>query len=203
MEHITTPYVCIDVDGVLLDLNKTLESYLKKKSITFYPEKIERYDFSGDIGCDKKLCFEAFSDQLFWKEQLKHPLSDLSKVANALKEEGYNPYIYTLFNYSEEIKDIRRQYIASKNVTEYAIYDSEKPVLLEASALFEDCLGNIKRWMEEGFEGDIYLIDQTYNQEGNNKDFPYFDKIIRVNNLEQGVEMFLGKMKEQEAEHSL
>ena len=83
--NITKPYVCIDIDGTILDLCKGMEKYLKEKGVTFFPENMSEYDFGGDIGCPKEVCFQAFQDPKFWKTETEFPISDLKSVGNMLK----------------------------------------------------------------------------------------------------------------------
>ena len=76
-------------------------------------------------------------------------------------------------------------------------------MFVNASALFEDYLENIRRWIDAGFEGKVYLVNQPYNQEYNHKDFPYFDRVERVDSVEKGVELFLEEMRTIENEKEL
>ena len=201
--NITKPYVCIDIDGTILDLCKGMEKYLKEKGVTFFPENMSEYDFGGDIGCPKEVCFQAFQDPKFWKTETEFPISDLKSVGNMLKDEGYNPYVYTLLNYGEDVRRVREKYLKSSGIEEYCIFNGEKPVFVNASALFEDYLENIRRWIDAGFEGKVYLVNQPYNQEYNHKDFPYFDRVERVDSVEKGVELFLEEMRTIENEKEL
>lgn len=199
-----TPFICIDCDGVILDTNAALINYLNKRHISYNPQNLIRYDFTGDIGCDKEYCFKAFNESNFWKEELKHPLVDLKKIVNKLNNEGIVPFIYTLLDNKEAIK-IRTQFLLDNNIDYFSIYDNKKPVIKEAEALFEDCLDNIKTWFDNGYTGPVYLINHNYNQEEYNNDFPYFDKVIRVNNLEEGIEIFINNRNKQKIieEHEL
>lgn len=183
-------FVCVDCDGVLIDFCGGIKQYLNDKNIEFKPECVTSYSFKGNIGCDRSEIFKAMND-----EELYTYLQPYDNIETSLLLLACNDIETKAYTGSVDLPkaiEIRRKFINKYNLNSGDIYIGNKPVVLEADALFDDCLAVHKEWIEAGYDGKLFLIDHTYNNEENNPDFPYFDKVIRCKDFEDAVEKYLG-----------
>lgn len=180
-------FVCIDIDGVILNMLDSIKDYLNEKGITFIPKNVVKYNFSGDIGCSRDYVFEALSNPKVFKQQ--KPYKGVLDSIIKLQRSHIQTNAYTTVS-SNDIYKIRKDFCNQLNLSG-DVYIGDKPVLLEADALFDDCLDEHKKWIEAGYTGKLYLIDAPYNQEYYNKDFLYFDKVIRCLDFNDAVSRYL------------
>ena len=177
-------FVCVDCDGVLLNMLEAIKEYLEKRGKPFYPNNVIRYNFEGDIGCKKSDVFNSLYDIELYKTQELY-----SNAMLALNKLFYSSIDVRAYTSSVNVKSIinykacmfNRKYMMSR--------------IKEADALFDDCLGVHKDWIDAGYKGTLYLIDAPYNSEKHNKDFPYFNRVIRCKDFNDAVNKYVEKLK--------
>lgn len=187
-------FVCVDVDGTLLDMNTPLQHFLAKKGLSFDPSKIESYDFKGNIGCDRKCIFDCFDKGAFFTYQSNFPICDIDNVRKGIEEVGAIPMIYSLVTDSEGIPEFRKEFFESKGF-EVMLFEKEKPVFLNAIALIDDCIENHERWIKEGYEGLLFLVDAPWNQEKFYQESLVWGRVQRVSSAEEAVEYIAEYLK--------
>ena len=183
------PNVCVDIDGTVLDFHEGLRRRLAELGHTFIPENCLDYDFNGEIGCDKQVIFDLFKtdEELYY--QL--PFLDESREAVALLlEQGDTVYGYTASVENKNIFNHRERFVEELGMIP-RVYVGRKPVM-DADALFDDCLGVHKCWVRANSKAKLYLINQVHNQvTEENKDDPIWQHVIRCNSLMDAVQMYL------------
>lgn len=182
-------FVCVDVDGTLLDFQEAIKSFLESKGVIYKKENCNSYSFDGDIGCSKKDVYDAFYEAEFYKHL--YAFNDALMSLEKLQEE-YITSAYTASVVSADVYKQRCEFIKRHNMPGVP-YIGKKPVIKEAKALFDDCLEIHKQWIEQGYEGELFLIDAPYNREESNKglDIPW-DRVHRCSSFSEAVNQFLG-----------
>lgn len=187
--------VCLDIDGVVLNLLEGLKIYLSKKGITFYPENVITYNFGGDIGCDKKVIYKAFSDVNFYSN-----LEFFDGAVEAIKKLRSKVIIQTYTTVSDipEIYALRENLCKSLGLVGLP-FTKNKPVINDIDAVFDDCLSVHKDWIENNSSAKLYLIDASYNQKvkENESSFHYWADITRCKNLNEAVDLYLKELEDE------
>lgn len=183
-------YVCVDVDGVLLDFNDNLARYLKDtRNIDFDPAKCIDYDYKYDLGFDRQIIYDCFKEPEFYKG-----LRTKEGVVPALKKLQlfFRTKAYTGSVNNDIIINRRRQVCKTFGLYGEPFIGERKLTDFGAIALFDDCLGVHKQWIEEGSKAKLFLIDAPYNQKTEeNKSSLDWSRIIRCKNFEDAVNKFL------------
>lgn len=181
--------VLLDIDGVVLNLVEGVRILLERDGITFYPENVVTYNFNGDIGCEKTKVYAKFNDPELYKVM---PFMDSSKEAVDLLKRHCDVYVYTAATNNPEVIKMRKQFI-NKLGLKGQVYIDRKPVLDGFDALFDDCLGVHKTWIEDGANIKHFLINATYNQkiEANASYDQIWDQLIRCDNLMDAVQKYI------------
>lgn len=188
-------YACIDVDGVLYDFNNNLSKYLEEtRSIHFDPSKCSNYDYKhSDLGFDRKIIYECFKEPKLYEglEFFDGAVKALEKLQKYIKTKSYTGSVDI-----DEISNRRRNLCKDLKLFGEPYVGIRKPTDLKAVALFDDCLGVHKQWIEDGSKAKLFLIDAPYNQETNeNKGSLDWSRIIRCKNFEDAVEKFIKEVK--------
>ena len=182
-------FVCVDVDGTLLDFQGALKSYFSDKGIDYKSEKVTSYNFDGKIGCKKKDVYAAINETEFYKhlKEFNNAITALDKLQDAeVTTLAYTASVVNSEIYKKKCCFINRHHMPG------IPYIGKKPVIKDAAALFDDCLEIHKEWIEQGYEGKLYLIDAPYNRECNNKNIDIqWEKIIRCDSFADAVNDFL------------
>lgn len=185
------PKVCVDIDGTVLDFHEGLRIRLAELGHTFIPENCVDYGFNGNIGCDKSIIFDLFTD-----EELYHRLPFLKDAKDAVKlllEECDAVYGYTASVKHEAIFREREAFVKELGMIP-DVYVERKPVIVDADALFDDCLGVHRCWANANSNAKLYLINQYHNQmTEENRDDPIWKRVIRCDSLMDAVKKYLNK----------
>lgn len=191
--------VCVDIDGTVLDFHEGLKIRLAELGHTYYPERCTDYHFHGDIGCDREIIYNLFTD-----EELYHklPFFKTSKEAiSLLLAKCDTVYGYTASVANQNIFQQREELVRELGM-EPKVFVGKKPVMDSADALFDDCLGVHRCWVQAKSKAKLYLIDQTHNQiTEENKNDPIWQSVIRCNSLLDAVQKYL-KDKESEEDQT-
>lgn len=173
--------VLLDFDGVLINMLDSLRRTLADEGLAFKPEKVETYDFHGDIGCDRENVLRClnhiavYSNAGFYDgaEDAVRELRGVAEV-HAYTSVPPNPFVMSVRSKLIDTLGLKGQ-----------IYVGEKPVLGGFDALFEDCADTVRK-----YEGslDVYLINHTYNL---NEQFG--EKVYRFNSFVEAVKSFCSK----------
>ena len=185
--------VALDIDNVVIDFSARIQEYLAKQGITFKPEKVERYDFTGEIGCSKEDVYNSFHNVDFYDDL---PYTEGAKEAiQKLKDNNIEVVGYTGAVNVSEIVESRSKLLRDLGLSG-SVYIGEKPVLNDFDALFEDSLEVIVRWQKAKSKTKLYLINKPYNQVSFNEHIGIdWSKLQRVDNLLSAVDNFLEKGK--------
>ena len=151
--------------------------------------------FDGEIGCDKQVIYDAFKDAELYR---KLPFYDGAKKALSLLVERVDTvYGYTASVDSETIFNERKELVEKLGLIPKVFVD-KKPVM-DADALFDDCIGVHRCWVAANSKAKLYLINQNHNQvTDENRNDPIWDSVIRCDSLLEAVEMFLEDKKKTE-----
>lgn len=174
--------IMCDVDGVLIDMMRSLKVCLANKGITFYPENVETYGFDGDIGCSKDVVYDCLQSKtlfnnLFWIDGAYTALVRLMK--------NNDVFAYTCAN--ENVIHLR-QSMCDYIGLEGQVYEGfNKPVIMDADVVIDDSPKVCLKWLNEKPDTLIFLVDQTYNRDVKE------DGIIRVKHIRE-VEKYLKNM---------
>lgn len=184
--------VCLDIDGVVLNLLEGLKIYLSKQNITFYPENVITYNFGGNIGCSKGVIYNAFQDIDFYRNI---PFINGSVEAIDRLKQKVIVQAYTTVVDIPEIYQLRSS-LCKELGLEGVPYLGNKPVVSDADAVFDDCLGVHKDWIKDNSSAKQYLIDAPYNQKikENELSFPHWNNVIRCKNLSEAVDLYLKEL---------
>ena len=201
--------VCVDFDGTILNFNDCLKNFLAKDNVTFRPEKVKFYDYSNEgIGCSKETIYNAFSQKEFY-DNLDF-FEGAFKSLEALRSFD-DVYAYTGAVDNDVIVNKRKSLIKRLKLKGYPYLCTEKnqklemdipyyrggvhkPVILEADALFEDCVGVIYNWQKRGATAEYYLIDAPYNQEEDDTEHLIdWTKVTRCRTFFEAVDIYINK----------
>lgn len=181
--------ILIDIDGVCLDMTSSIRDELKVKGIDFNPSDIIRYNFDGISTDIKSEIYKLFDSKNLYMNQL--PYQRVLKAIQLLKDNNISFRAYTSVS-KPYLLDTRVTQCKALGFKKYSIYTCDKPIIQNYDILIEDCLKNITEWIEAGMSDvKFLLIDQPYNQEVHNKDFKYWDKVIRCKDLYDAVKNYV------------
>lgn len=154
--------VLLDIDGVIVDMLEGIHRVLFEDGITFFPENVETYNFHGDIGCPRIKVFETFSNVKTFEYAPLYPnvVPWLKKLCCCMRVEPY-----TLVKEQPEIIENRKSLLKSLGLDPIVYTSGTKPYRPDVDFLFEDCLETCAEWLKNGFTGEIFLIDHTYNRD--------------------------------------
>ena len=199
--------VCVDFDGTLLDFGGAIKNYLAKDGITFYPENVKYYDYSNsDIGCNRELLYKAFyTDEFYEYLKLYEGVIDAIELLKTVEDvHAYTGAVNMESVYNRRLNLIRKLGLKGKPYTappvEHYIALTEpclkggdtKPVIKEANAVFDDCVGVLYNWYMNGSDAKLYLIDAPYNQEESDTEgIIDWSKIIRCSSFSDAVNKYL------------
>lgn len=184
--------VCLDIDGVVLNMSEGLKIYLRKQNIDFHPENVITYNFGGDIGCSKSAVYNVFRNIDFYRNI---PFIDGSVEAiNRLKQKVI-VQAYTTVVDVPEIYQLRSSLCKELGLVGMP-YIGNKPVISDIDAIFDDCLGVHKDWIRNNSSAKQYLIDAPYNQKikENELSFTHWNNVIRCKNLAEAVDLYLKEL---------
>lgn len=177
-------YVCVDVDGVLLDLQKGLSVWLNREyGITFNPEKLRYYNYSENaLDFDVKLVYEVLNTPDFYTdlEFFPNALVALRGLQSIVPTKAYTGSVAV-----EEIGGIRRNLCETIGLVGEPFVGRNKVTDLGAVALFDDCFGVHKQWVADGSEATLFLIDAPYNRRCG-----LGDRLIRCSDFADAVNRF-------------
>lgn len=187
--------VCVDIDGVVLNLMQGIHLYLEPLGYNFDIDHIEAYNFKYDsLGFDRQIIFNAINDV---KSFELAPFYDgaieaLKKLQRFVETKSYT-----------KISEIPEIYNRRKNLLEFLKLQGEpitalkKPVDFSVDALFDDCLDVHKQWIEEGSKAKLFLIDRPYNQKTTaNEGSLDWSRIVRCKNFEEAVDFYIAGLIE-------
>lgn len=189
-------YVCVDVDGVLVNFNDALSKHLKhSRGIDFDPAGCIDYNYTYEgLGFDRKVIYECFKEPKLYDylEHIDGVVPALKKLQGFIKTKAYTGSVDI-----DEISERRKNLCDSLGLFGEPYTKGRKPTDLGAVALFDDCLGVHKQWIEDGSKALLFLIDAPYNQktDANEKSLDW-TRIIRCKNFEDAVEKFISVYKE-------
>lgn len=182
----------VDIDGTAYNFHGAVKAYLEEMGHTFYPEKCIDYHFNGDIGCDKQLIYDSFDKKELY-DKLKAYEGSIEAI-NLLRQHG------TVYGYTASVAEPSIFNQRVKLVEELGmipkVFVKHKPVI-DADALFDDCLGVHRCWIAANSNAKLYLIDQPHNRvTEENKDDPIWQRVIRCNSLLEAVQLYLSDIDE-------
>ena len=179
-------FAYVDIDGVLLDLVGSVKEILVSKGIDFFPEKIESYNFDGNIGCKKSDIFKCLSDVETFKSA-KFYSGALDALERLSSRYTVKPFTKSSSN-SELIKE--RMSLLDLLELEQIVFVGNKltPLGDENAVIFEDCYENIIKCINDGFRGRIYLISHPWNK---NCDISNYPNVIRSDSFLDAVNHLL------------
>ena len=184
-------YVCIDVDGTLMDFSANLSTYLKKtQNISFNAAECTDYNYRHEsLGFDRNIIYECFKEPELY-ESLKFftgAVPALKKLQAHIQTRAYTGAVDV-----PEIVKRRSEVCREIGLIGGPIVGGRKPTDMQAVALFDDCLGVHKQWIADGSKAKLFLIDAPYNRvTPENKDSVDWSRITRCSSFEDAVERFL------------
>lgn len=180
--------VCVDFDGTVLDFHEGIRRRLAGDGITYYPHKVVDYNFKGDIGCTPEQIFKVMDDPALYG--MLPFFENAEKALELLVASGDTVYGYTATVDNPDIEAGRIRLVESLHMTP-KVFKGRKPPM-EADALFDDCLGVHRTWVNAGTTARLYLIDAPHNQmREENKDDPIWRHVVRFPNLYEAVKDYL------------
>lgn len=188
--------VCVDVDGVILDWDGSVQKYLAEKGIEFHPEKMTSYQYHGDIGCDRKEIYKSFDDCRLYKILYDNPYPGAIDAVRGLGRH-VNMQMYTGSKNHPEFRALRQIFCEELGMTGTVcpIENGKtfKAPVEGAYAVFEDCPSVIKLWIDGGYQAHIYMISHPYNQKENLEDpsILEYENLTVCRNFEEAVYFFL------------
>lgn len=193
MSTIANKSVCVDIDGVVLNLMQGIHLYLKPLGYNFDIDHIEAYNFKyNSLGFDRKIIFNALNDV---KSFELAPFYDGAVEAVQKLQRFVKTKSYTKISEIPEIYDRRKNLLDFLKLEGEPITSLQKPVDFSVDALFDDCLDVHKQWIEQGSKAKLFLIDRPYNQKTNaNKGSLDWSRIVRCKNFEEAVDFYISSL---------
>lgn len=184
--------VCVDIDGVILDLMQGLKLDLKPLGYDLDIDGIKAYNFKYDtLGFDRQIVFHAFENIKCFELApfYSGAVTALEKLQCYAKTKAYTKSSDKPDIYMERKKLIHKLKLSGEPIT-----DVKKPTDLSADALFDDCLEVHKQWIEDGSTAKLYLIDRPYNQRTpENENIINWTRITRCKSFEEAVELYTSR----------
>lgn len=199
--------VIVDVDDVLIDLNKNIKKRINKMGYTDYKvENIKTYDLNKDInvsmlpekqrsfmdnglGCPRELILSCYSDveSFYYAPIVKNAYEGLKLLSDKfdvlIHTSSYNMNIirFKMDLFESKFKNLRLDY--------NFCCGKEKPAFNNVFAVFEDSIPNIVKYDDETIK---LLVDRPQNCELFNNDLlSKVKNINRVENFYTGVQYLL------------
>ena len=193
MSTVTDKSVCVDIDGVVLNLMQGIHLYLEPLGYNFDIDHIEAYNFKYDsLGFDRKVIFDAINNV---KSFELAPFYDGAVEALQKLQYFVKTKSYTKISEIPEIYDRRKNLLDFLKLEGEPITSLQKPVDFSVDALFDDCLDVHKQWIEQGSKAKLFLIDRPYNQKINaNKGSLDWSRIVRCKNFEEAVDFYISSL---------
>lgn len=193
MSTVTDKSVCVDIDGVVLNLMQGIHLYLEPLGYNFDIDHIEAYNFKYDsLGFDRKVIFDAINNV---KSFELAPFYDGAVEALQKLQYFVKTKSYTKISEIPEIYDRRKNLLNFLKLEGKPITSVQKPVDFSADALFDDCLDVHKQWIEQGSKAKLFLIDRPYNQKTNeNMGSLDWSRIVRCKNFEEAVDFYISSL---------
>lgn len=193
MSTVTDKSVCVDVDGVVLNLMQGIHLYLEPLGYNFDIDHIEAYNFKYDsLGFDRKVIFDAINNV---KSFELAPFYDGAVEAVQKLQYFVKTKSYTKISEIPEIYNRRKNLLNFLKLEGKPITSVQKPVDFSADALFDDCLDVHKQWIEQGSKAKLFLIDRPYNQKTNeNMGSLDWSRIVRCKNFEEAVDFYISSL---------
>lgn len=175
----------VDVDGVLLDIHKTLEDRLHREGYeSFKMKNVVTYDFNKGFeqdtlgGVPRERIFELFEDVTLFQES-SCDMQAISLIRKAAQR-GHVFKIYTL-SMTAEIQRFKEKLFASwfqgvPNIFFRGTLDGSKPAIDGVSSVIEDSHINLAKYSPET---RCLLVDKSYNRLPHNKGY----RILTAKNL--------------------
>lgn len=193
MSTIANKSVCVDIDGVVLNLMQGIHLYLEPLGYNFDIDHIEAYNFKYDsLGFDRKVIFNALNDV---KSFELAPFYDGAVEALQKLQYFVKTKSYTKISEIPEIYNRRKNLLNFLKLDGKPITSLQKPVDFSADALFDDCLDVHQQWIEQGSKAKLFLIDRPYNQKTNaNNGSLDWSRIVRCKNFEEAVDFYISSL---------
>ena len=193
MSTVTDKSVCVDIDGVVLNLMQGIHLYLEPLGYNFDIDHIEAYNFKYDsLGFDRKVIFDAINNV---KSFELAPFYDGAVEAVQKLQYFVKTKSYTKISEIPEIYNRRKNLLNFLKLEGKPITSAQKPVDFSADALFDDCLDVHKQWIEQGSKAKLFLIDRPYNQKTNeNNGSLDWSRIVRCKNFEEAVDFYISSL---------
>lgn len=193
MSTVTDKSVCVDIDGVVLNLMQGIHLYLEPLGYNFDIDHIEAYNFKYDsLGFDRKVIFDAINNV---KSFELAPFYDGAVEAVQKLQYFVKTKSYTKISEIPEIYSRRKNLLNFLKLEGKPITSVQKPVDFSADALFDDCLDVHKQWIEQGSKAKLFLIDRPYNQKTNeNMGSLDWSRIVRCKNFEEAVDFYISSL---------
>lgn len=190
MSTLEGKHVCIDIDGVVLNLMQGLKLYLEPLGYNFDVEGIKAYNFKYDtLGFDRQVIFDAFKDIKCFELA---PFYDGAVEAVKKLQRFVETQSYTKISNIPEIYTRRKNLLDFLQLKGEPITAVKKETDLSADALFDDCLEVHAQWIADGSNAKLFLIDRPYNQKTNeNEGSLDWSRIVRCKNLEEAVDFYI------------
>ena len=187
--------VCLDIDGVVLNLMQGIKSYLEPLGYDFDIDHIKTYNFDYEgLGFDRKIIFDALKDEKCFELA---PFYDGAVDAIKKLQRFSKVKSYTKISNIVPIYERRKNLIDSLQLIGEPITASKKPVDFSADALIDDCLDVHAQWISEGSKARLFLIDRPYNQKTKaNEGSLDWSRIVRCKNLEEAVDFYVASLIE-------
>jgi hypothetical protein len=181
-------FVCVDIDGVIVNLMQGLHLLLKEQGLDFDPAMVSKFNFDyPELGFPREIIYNSFENKRLYELAPLH--SGVEDAISKLRD-FINIRAYTGSLGDEEICQKRQHLCNSFGMFGSVYYRKNKPTIFNADALFDDCLGVHKQWIEDGSNALLFLIDQPYNQEYNNEGIDW-SRIIRCKDFADAVDKYI------------
>ena len=193
MSTVTDKSVCVDIDGVVLNLMQGIHLYLEPLGYNFDIDHIEAYNFKYDsLGFDRKVIFDAINNV---KSFELAPFYDGAVEAVQKLQYFVKTKSYTKISEIPEIYNRRKNLLNFLKLEGEPITSLQKPVDFSVDALFDDCLDVHQQWIEQGSKAKLFLIDRPYNQKTNaNIGSLDWSRIVRCKNFEEAVDFYISSL---------